>query len=127
MPKKVYFVFILLFTLFSSYYQYIVSSSWQFIPIATFIRDMILIFAGLSLYFQKVTLSKNQWNNVYKFVLAVTIGLIVYQILPISYFGNFSPLNGSLMTNILVVLFFLALYLPLYSALYKLSHPKNKK
>ncbi len=121
MGKKVYFFIVLLVTLFFYYYQFTITYNFSLIAIASFIRDIIVIVGGFSLYFKKDLFEIKRWQLIYKFLIGITIVTFVYQILPTSYFGNASVGNASLLTNIFVYLLLLTFYLPLYLAVYRLS------
>lgn len=127
MGKKIYFVIILLLSLFTYYYQFSIYSNFSFMPILLFVRDAALIIGGFSAYFKKDIFEPKIWNLVFKLLIVVTIGTFIYQILPTSYYGDFSLVNGSFLTNVFVYLFFLCFYLPLYFAVYQLSKKTKKK
>lgn len=121
MGRKIYFWFIFLLSLFTYYYQFVLRESFDPLPIILCLRDGVLILAGYSLYFNKKIFEAKKWQIIFKLLIVVTIGTFIYQIMPGSFYGDFSIFNGSFLTNVFVYLFFLTLYIPLYSAAAKLS------
>lgn len=123
MGKKIYFSVILFFTIFSYYYQFVIYSDFTPLPVLMFLRDTILVVGGFSLYFNRPILEAQKWGYLFKFLLVLTISAFVYQILPTSFYGDFSIFNASFLTNVFVYLLLLCFYLPLFFAVNQLSKP----
>lgn len=126
MGKKVYFFFILIFTIFTYYYQFIIHDNFSPLPILLFIRDAVLVAGGYSLYLNKQIFETKKWKLIFKLLMVITVGTFIYQIMPGSFYGDFSVFNGSFLTNVFVYLFFITLYLPLYFAVYRLGKRSSK-
>lgn len=126
MGKKIYFWFIFLLSLFTYYYQFVLRESFDPLPVILCLRDGVLILAGYSLYFNKKIFDAKKWKIIFKALIVVTIGTFIYQIMPGSFYGDFSIFNGSFLTNVFVYLFFLTLYIPLYFAVYTLTQNRKK-
>lgn len=121
MGKKAYFSFVLLLFTVTYYFQFAVSLDYAPLPVLFFIRDTLLIAGGFSLYFNRPFLEAKRWGVIFKFLVVLTVATFIYQIWPSSYFGGFSLLNASFLTNVFVYLLLLCFYLPLFFAVNQLS------
>lgn len=123
MGKKIYFIFILLFTTFSYYYQFAIYLNYAPLPVLLSIRDGLLVLGGFSLYFNKPLLDPKKWGVVFNLLVVLTAATFIYQVWPSSYYGDFSIFNASFLTNVFVYLLLLCFYLPLFFAVNQLSKP----
>lgn len=126
MGKKIYFAFILFWFAATYYFQFAISLDYSPLPILLFIRDSVLVAGGFSLYFDRPILDPKKWGYLFKFLLALTAATFVYQLWPTSYYGDFSLLNGSFLTNVFVYLLLLCFYLPLFFAVNQLARVREK-
>ena len=108
--------------LFSGYYQFLTSSFGVF-DLINLVSNLVLLLGAYSYIFKKKLISAKNWGFVFKVLMGMVFVNLIYQIWPSSYVGNFSPLNGALVTNIFAYLFVTCFYLPLYYAVYLLSKP----
>lgn len=112
MGKKAYFSFVLLLFTVTYYLQFAVSLDYAPLSVLLFIRDALLVAGGFSLYFNRPLLEAKRWGVIFKFLVVLTAATFVYQVWPSSYFGDFSLLNASFLTNVFVYLLLLCFYLP---------------
>lgn len=126
MIGKIYFVLILLISIFAFYYQSVTDGfglDWQTLDQ---IGILILLLGSFSYYFKKEIIQEiKYWQYLFYFLIGKLFISFLITIWPSSYSGDFSFLNAGLVTNIFVVLLVLAFYFPLYFAVYKLAFPEK--
>jgi hypothetical protein len=118
---KIYFVIILVFSLFAFYYQYITDGFSLNLGLLGQITNFILLLGAYSHYFRKEILQQKYWKYLFYYVITNLLLSFLFSILPGSYSGDFSLLNANLVTNIFVALLGFIVFFPLYRAVYKLS------
>jgi hypothetical protein len=123
---KVYTVLIALFSLFAFYYQYITSGFTLDFSILGWITNIILLLAGYSYFYKKPIFVKSTWGVIFKLLMLILFINFIFQITPSNYVGDFSILNGYLITNIFVYLISIFFFLPLYFATFRLAYNKKK-
>jgi hypothetical protein len=118
---KIYFGFISFIILVSAYYQFVIGQSFKILDLANFLAYFILLLGTYAYIFRKNILTAKNWKLTFKGLIGLVVINLIYQILPTSYVGDFSFLNGSLLTNIFVYILILCFFAPLYYAVYQLS------
>jgi hypothetical protein len=124
---KIYFVIILVFSLFAFYYQYITDGFSLNLGLLGQVANFTLLVGAYSYYFKKEILEQKYWKYLFYFVLANLLVGFLISIMPGSYSGDFSLLNANLVTNISVSLLGVIIFFPLYFAVYSLAFAKIVK
>ncbi len=125
MIGKIYFVIILLISIFAFYYQSITDGFRLNLDLLDQIGILILLLGAFSFYFKKEVIKDiKYWRYLFYFLMGKLFLSFLITIWPSSYSGDFSFLNAGLMTNIFVVLLVFMFYFPLYFAVYKLAFPE---
>jgi hypothetical protein len=123
---KFYFFGMGFVVLFSGYYQ-VVTGSYSLFDLVNLASSVGLLVGAYAYVFKKKLLTSKNWGYIFKALVGLVVVNMVYQVWPSNYVGDFSLLNGALLTNIFAYLFVTAFYLPLYYAVYQLSLSKTPK
>lgn len=118
---KIYFYFIAFIVLFSAYYQLAVTSDFKILNLINLAANLVILLAGYCYVFKKKILETKNWKLIFKILMVLIVGNLIYQVWPSNYVGNFSLLNGALLTNIFAYLVAISLFIPLYYATYQLT------
>lgn len=115
---------------FSAYLQFI-TQDFKIFSLINLISNIILLVGSYSYVFKKKILESKKWEIIFKFLIGLLVINLIYQVWPSNYVGNFSLLNGALLTNIFAYLLITVFFIPLYIAVYRLGLPikgsKSKK
>jgi hypothetical protein len=122
---QIYTILIALYLIFALYYQYLTTGFLINIQLLSWVSSFGLLFAGYSYFFKKKILDCKTWVWVYKGLIGLLVFGLIVQVWPTNYAGDFSFLNGFLLTNIFVYLLGSILFIPFYYAAYRLGY-KNK-
>lgn len=125
---KIYFGIMVFLTVFSGYFQLSITQNYNIFDLINLVANIVLLVGTYSYIFKKKITEVKKWKWIFKGLVVLIAINLLHQIMPSSYLGDFSLLNGSLLTNIFVYLLILVFYIPLYYAVYKLGFEiKNLK